>query len=247
LSQNWMLSDINTLRSKGGDVTISFGGAAGNELAQDCTTVSALQAQYQNVVSLYQLKHMDFDIEGTDVTDTAATSLRDQALHNLEQANPGLTISFTLPIEPYGMPAAEYAVVQDAIAKNVVLEHVNVMAMDFGHSSDYGGAMGTDAMWSGWSTMYQLQGLYPSLTHAQVAAMVGITPMIGVNNTKSEIFQLTDAQYLEPEALNQGVGLLTFWSGARDVACARTGSVKPNCSGVVQTQWEYSGIFQTFN
>src|SRR5258708_29147197 len=42
-------SDISYIRSQGGDIIISFGGAAGQELAQTCSSASSLQAQYHAV------------------------------------------------------------------------------------------------------------------------------------------------------------------------------------------------------
>ena len=38
-------SDISYIRGQGGDIIISFGGAAGQELAEACSTASSLQAQ----------------------------------------------------------------------------------------------------------------------------------------------------------------------------------------------------------
>ena len=40
-------TSVSAIRSRGGDVKISFGGASGIELAQACTSVSALTAEYQ--------------------------------------------------------------------------------------------------------------------------------------------------------------------------------------------------------
>jgi hypothetical protein len=48
-------SDISYIRSQGGDVSISFGGEAGQELAQTCTSASSLQAAYQAVIDQYNV------------------------------------------------------------------------------------------------------------------------------------------------------------------------------------------------
>ncbi|MGH2480411.1 MAG: hypothetical protein ACRDHW_12215, partial [Ktedonobacteraceae bacterium] len=42
-------SDIQFVRNQGGDIIISFGGEAGQEMAQTCTDAGSLQAQYQRV------------------------------------------------------------------------------------------------------------------------------------------------------------------------------------------------------
>ncbi|HXA14361.1 MAG TPA: hypothetical protein VNW23_04480, partial [Opitutaceae bacterium] len=51
---------INSLRAAGGDVIISFGGAAGNELADSCTSVANIQAQYQAIINKYNVTALDF-------------------------------------------------------------------------------------------------------------------------------------------------------------------------------------------
>ncbi len=62
-------SQINAVKSAGGNVIISFGGAGSNELAQTCTSVSSLTAAYQQVVSTYGITRLDFDIEGDTLSD----------------------------------------------------------------------------------------------------------------------------------------------------------------------------------
>lgn len=65
-------AQISALRAIGGNVRISFGGEAGSELALTCTSVSQLEAAYQQVISAYEVDKIDFDIEGAAVANTAA-------------------------------------------------------------------------------------------------------------------------------------------------------------------------------
>jgi chitinase len=53
------------------------------------------------------------------VDDTAANALRDQALAALQARNPGLQVSFTLPVLPSGLPADEDAVLTGAVQAGV--------------------------------------------------------------------------------------------------------------------------------
>ena len=76
LSSNLYLNDINSLRAMGGDVIISFGGAAGTELGQACSTAAALQAAYQSVITKYNLTWIDLDIEGAAIADRALIDRR---------------------------------------------------------------------------------------------------------------------------------------------------------------------------
>ena len=98
-----MLSQVQALRAAGGDVIISFGGAAGQEPALTCPDAASLKAVYQQVVDRYQAKSLDFDIEGGAVADQASIARRNKALVALKAANPGLKISFTLPVLPTGL------------------------------------------------------------------------------------------------------------------------------------------------
>jgi chitodextrinase len=50
MAQNFEVSDVAALRTQGGDVIVSFGGADGTELALACSSVATLQAQYQAVI-----------------------------------------------------------------------------------------------------------------------------------------------------------------------------------------------------
>ncbi|HEY2157204.1 MAG TPA: glycosyl hydrolase family 18 protein, partial [Isosphaeraceae bacterium] len=125
---------INALRGLGGDVVPSFGGAAGQELAQVITSVPTLTNVYQSVINAYGLTRVDFDIEGAAVADHASIDRRSQALAAL-QANASaqgkaLQVTFTLPVLPSGLTADGLYVLQSALKYGVKITTVNVMAMD---------------------------------------------------------------------------------------------------------------------
>ena len=63
---------IAQLRSVGGNVRVSFGGQSNHELAVTCTDVAALEGAYRSVVERYELTSIDLDIEGPDLSDSAA-------------------------------------------------------------------------------------------------------------------------------------------------------------------------------
>src|ERR1700742_2090893 len=91
-------SQINSLKSAGGNVIISFGGESGGEIAQTCTSVNSLTAAYANVVNTYGANRLDFDIESGVLSDTAATTRRDQALAALQAQDPAVQVDFTLGV-----------------------------------------------------------------------------------------------------------------------------------------------------
>ena len=201
-------SQISSLQSSGGNVIVSFGGADGGELAQTCTNVSSLTAAYLNVVNTTGVNRLDFDIEGGVLSDTAATSLRDQALAALQAEDPSVQIDFTLAVAPNGLPTgsgSEYALLQDAQSKGVKVSVVNLMTMDFGNGQN---AL-ADAESAAQASAGQLSSLYGISTSAAYG-MMGLTPIAGQNDD-NEYFSTANAQTLESFAASNGVGELSFW------------------------------------
>jgi chitinase len=201
-------SQISAIQASGGNVIISFGGASGGELAQTCTNVSQLTAAYQNVVNTYGVTRLDFDIEGGVLSDTAATSLRDQALAALQAEDPSVQVDFTLAVAPQGLPTgtgSEYALLQDAKAKGVKVSIVNIMTMDFGAGSNDL----ADAESAAQGTAGQLASLYGISTSAAYG-MMGLTPIAGTNDDGT-VFSTSNASSLESFAASNGVAELSFW------------------------------------
>jgi len=241
-----ILSLIQGVRAAGGDVIISFGGASGTELAQGCTTVSSLQAAYQAVLTKYSVNsstpvRLDFDIEGGATTDQASITRRNQALKNLKSANPNLKISYTLPVLPTGLIASGVNILNSVKTDGLSLDVVNVMAMDYGSANDNGGQMGLSAQQAASNTHNQVVA-------AGLTASIGVTPMIGINDTNTEIFQLSDAQSLLNFAnANSYISRIAMWSVARDNgSCAGQGFASPSCSGISQANWAFANIFKPF-
>jgi chitodextrinase len=241
-----ILSLIQGVRAAGGDVIISFGGASGTELAQGCTTVSSLQAAYQSVLTKYSVNsstpvRLDFDIEGGATTDQASITRRNQALKNLKSANPNLKISYTLPVLPTGLIASGVNILNSVKTDGLSLDVVNVMAMDYGSANDNGGQMGLSAQQAASNTHNQVVA-------AGLTASIGVTPMIGINDTNTEIFQLSDAQSLLNFAnANSYISRIAMWSVARDNgSCAGQGFASPSCSGISQANWAFANIFKPF-
>jgi chitodextrinase len=241
-----MLSLVQGVRAAGGDVIISFGGASGTELALGCSTVSSLQAAYQSVINRYSVNsstpvRLDFDIEGGATTDQTSINRRNQALVGLKNANPGLVISYTLPVLPTGLVASGVNILNSVKAAGLNVNVINVMAMDYGSANDNGGQMGLSATQAASNTHNQVVA-------AGLTASIGVTPMIGINDVNTEIFQLSDAQMLLNFAnSNSYITRLSMWSVSRDNgSCPNQGFASPVCSGISQSNWAFSNIFKPF-
>jgi hypothetical protein len=237
-----ILQHVQDIQAAGGNITISFGGAAGTEAALVATSAAQLQAQYQSVIDRYAITSIDFDIEGSALPDAGANALRDQAIVGLQAANPDLKVSFTLPVLPTGLTADGLNLLQGAMNHGVRIDMVNIMAMDYGQSVDNNGQMGLNAILASEATQQQLANM-------GLDAKIGITPMIGVNDIVSEVFTLADAQSLvDYAAADPDVAMLSMWSVARDNgSTAGVPAATPDSSGIAQDPFEFAGIFQQYD
>ncbi len=230
--------DVAKLRKAGGDIIVAFGGYDGLELAQVCKDVPSLQGAYQSVVDKYKTQVLDLDVEHTAIEDPMSIDLRSQALKSLVAANPGLQINYTLPATPAGLTDLAVNVIESTVKFGTPVSVVNLMTMDYG-SPVRTGAMGPAAVAAAAVAAYQLKLL-------GLRARVGITPMIGANDSTGETFTLDDARVVLNYALaNNSVALLAFWSIGRDNGGC-TKQVSPFCSGIQQKEWEFAHIFQEF-
>lgn len=224
-------SAIDALVAQGTQVIISWGGAAGS-IQSSCGTASQVQAMYQSVFNAYpNIAGQDFDIEG-GINNTVVA----QALAGLKAANPGKSISLTLPVLPTGLVAAGLNIVNACHAAGFHPDTINVMAMDYGSANDNGGNMLLSAQQAAQST------------RNQTGDMIGITPMIGVNDTNTEIFTLQNAADLTAWARGQTfINRTAFWSLARDNGtCPGQGFASPVCSGLAQNPWQFASLFIAF-
>ncbi len=248
-------TQITNLRALGGDVMVSFGGAAGRELAEVVTDVKTLTNAYDQVIDAYGLTHIDFDIEGAAGAHKPSIDRRSQAIAAVQktQAAEGkpLEVWFTLPVLPTGLTADGLYSLQSALKAGVRIDGVNIMAMDYGDSAapNPSGKMGTYAIQAGTSLFTQLRNLYGATpTDAQLYAMIGVTPMIGLNDVTTEIFDQAAARELVTWAKAKGIGRLAMWSLNRDQAnpAGAISYVENTSSSIVQQKFEFSKIFQTF-
>ncbi|PYC69066.1 hypothetical protein C7C46_28570, partial [Streptomyces tateyamensis] len=234
---------INQLRAAGGDVIVSFGGAAGTELAQACTSVSSLQAQYQRVIDTLNLTRVDLDVEGATLDDTAANDRRNQALANLQSYYAGkgrtLSVDYTLPVDTTGLLGNSMSLLNNAASHGTNVNLVNIMTMDYGPTVE----MGQAAISAANALHGQLGQIWSGKSSAQLWAMEGNTPMIGVNDSTNEVFTTGDAANLESFAKANGIQELAYWALGRDVACASNGTLSDSCSGTSQSKYQFAATF----
>ena len=240
MEKNLYADQIEAIRKRGGDVIISFGGAAGPELALANNDAQNLQAEYQSVVEHYKFTWLDFDIEGRALRDEAANTRRNQAIIQLQKTNPALRVTFTLPVDPNGISRAAQNMLADAKSKGIKIHSANIMVMDFGTRFSKDKKMSDIAIASAIKTRQQVEKIDPTI-------QIGLCPMIGQNDVKEEIFTLDDAKTLRDWATKQPwVCSFSFWSSNRDTGKPgrREGTTR---SGINQQPWEFTDILKEFS
>jgi hypothetical protein len=235
--------EITKAESEGATPIVSFGGEAGVELAQSCPNLSQLVSAYQSVINTLHVSHIDFDIEGAAIADTATSNLRFQAINQLEAANSGLVVSVTIPTFPTGPDNNGQAFLRQAAADGTRISVVNVMAMDYYGSFDGSGAnMGSYAVQAAQNTLSFVRSVWPGDGYANI----GVTPMIGQNDDPAEVFTEANAQTLVSFAQSNHLGRLAFWSVDRDQPCSGSASGLPACSEISQQPLDFTKIFVQF-
>ena len=246
---------ISQLRSAGGNVMLSLGGANNSELAVACDDQTQLTDAYRQLVQRYDVTTLDLDIEGTAVADDASLRRRAAALKTLQAerqaADQPLAVWLTLPVAPDGLTADGLDAVRTTLEGGVSLRGVNVMTMDFGSAAGPSPDMLDLSTRALEATHKQLSDLYlrlgVQLTSSQVWSRIGATPMIGQNDVDAERFTVADARGLASFAVEKGLGRVSMWSLNRDASCRGTFTnvvVHSNtCSGVAQDALAFSSVF----
>jgi cellulose synthase/poly-beta-1,6-N-acetylglucosamine synthase-like glycosyltransferase/chitodextrinase len=243
-------SRIAQVQQNGEQAIVSFGGQANTSLDVACSTVSDLTSAYQSVISAYNLKVIDLDIEGAALDNASAELRRAQAIANLEHSDPSLQVWLTLPVEPDGLQGDAISVITSMLRDRVSIAGVNIMTMDFSQAPAGGGSMLPPVEAALNATHAQLASLYPrygiTLRSQQIWQRMGATPMIGQNNVQGENFSTSAATGLASFARRVHLGRLSMWSLNRDSQCgvAFPESVLSNtCSGTAEAGGEFTQVF----
>lgn len=231
-------SEISSVMSSGGDIMLSLGGASGNELAYTCTDSAQLKQAYTNIINTYGVNKIDFDIEGSNASNTTANARRAAVLAELQSEMSNLKVWVTLAVDQSGLTSQGVSIVQQMRDNGVVLSGINIMAMDYGTGTS---DMGTAATTAASNTFTQLKSIYPESSDADIWKAIGVTVMIGINDTQPETFTLSNAQTLKSFAQQKGIGMLSYWNTSRDVACSGNQAIlSDSCSGVTQSQYQFA-------
>ena len=207
-------ADVKQFIAGGGKVILSFGGADGQYLESACSETSMYNL-LKSVMTTQNIHNLDFDVEGSQLNNTALNTTRNNVIKRLQADFPDLYVSFTLPVDTGSLPGDAVTLLKSASAAGVKVSMVNIMTMDYGASNVSGRTMGSVAVSGAQGTEKQLKSIFTGRTDAQLYAMIGITPMIGQNDDGTR-FQPSDATTITQFAMTNGVGLLSYWALQRD-------------------------------
>ena len=253
IAQSSYGADIAAIQAHGGNVIPSFGGYAADttttDIADSCTSVPDIAKVFESLITTYNVPRIDLDVEADSLANTAGIDRRNQAIALTEAwaaaHHRQIQFSYTLPTFPTGLPAAEYGVLQNAVADGAKISTVNLLTFDyyFGTQQD----MVADTEGAADGLFSQLQSLYPTTAARQLWRMIGITEMPGIDDFgPDETFSTANAVTILNWARHQGLGLISFWALQRDNGgCVGTKGAG-TCSGVSQPTWYFSHVFEHF-
>jgi chitinase len=234
-------SVINEVRNDGGDVIVSAGGYNGTKLGQVCGSAAATAAAYQQVINTYGLHAFDFDLEEPEIENSTAISYELGAAQILQQDNPGLFISVTMPSIATGANWFGGLLLDEAKSLGFTPNDYSIMPFDGGFNG-------------GSSQVAALQGFNSQLmstfgwTSAQAYAHEGFSGMNGRTDT-GEYFYQSDFQTVLSFAESVGMSRFTFWSVNRDRECNPVNNndvTSSECSGVSQNSWDFTAYTVAF-
>jgi chitinase len=210
---------------------VSVGGYGGTKLGQTCGNVAATAAAYQQVISKYSLKAIDFDLEEPEYENTAAIANELGAAKTLQANNPGLFVSVTMPGTAAGTGWFGTQLLDQAKSIGFSPNNFSIMPFD-------GGFNGGSSQVSALEGLHGLLMSHMGWDSATAYSHEGFSGMNGKSDA-SEMFYTSDFQTVYDYATSHGLGRFTFWSVNRDRACVGT-TDNGVCSNVPQNDWDFT-------
>jgi chitinase len=232
---------ISGVRSGGGDVIVSAGGYNGTKLGQVCSSASATAAAYQQVITTYGLHAIDFDLEEPEIENATAIANELGAAQILQQEDPGLFISITMPSTTTGANYFGQQLLNEAKSLGFTPNDYTIMPFDGGFS---GGSSQVTALQDFNAQLVSTFGW----TSAQAYAREGFSGMNGRTDI-GEYFYQNDFQTVLSFAESSGLSRYTFWSVNRDRQCnpvSNNGVTSSECSSVAQNSWDFTAYTVAF-
>ncbi|WP_184998620.1 glycosyl hydrolase family 18 protein [Actinoplanes digitatis] len=233
-------STINAIKAAGATVVPSIGGWQGNKLGPNCATPEALAGAYQRVINAFGLTAIDIDIENYDEFENYTVADRIVgALKIIKQNNPGVKTILTFGTTTTGPNSHGVRLINQTRALGANIDIYTIMPFDFG-----GGAnMYTSTVNASEGLKNQLKSTF-GWSDAQAYAHMGISGMNGLSDQQEVTTPATWTQ-IRDYAKSKNLARFSFWAVNRDRGCPG-GGVVSNCSGIAQSDWEFTRISAGF-
>ncbi len=247
-------ANLQNFASNGIYYTISTGGQAGAFTCNDNANHDGIRKFMQRYYTT-SMVGLDLDIENS----MDATSLANlmNAMKWVQDNYPAVNISLTLAtlagqtggaaIPDDGRTGGMNAV-RAIQAAGVTKYSINLMTMDYGSPASasvcvvQGGLcqMGLSAIQAAQNAITQVKTVDPTFSLSRME----LTPMIGDNDVRDEIFSLADASTLLTFAQQNKLRALHIWSFDRDTKCSpTTSSASATCNNSNVGDFDFSNIF----
>ncbi len=240
-SDTQMAPIINAIRAAGGDVVVSFGGYGGTKLGETCGSPQATAAAEQAIINKYSLHALDFDLEEPEYENATAINNELGAAQILQQNNPGLYESVTLPGTTSGTGYFGQQLLNNAKTLGYTPNNYAIMPFDGG----FNGASSQISALRGFNTLLMNTFGWSSAIayrHEGVSSMNGRTD-------SGEYFYQSDFQTVLSFAQSNNLARFTYWSVNRDRQCNppdNNGTLSSICSSVPQNDWDFTKIIVQF-
>ncbi|ODV64214.1 glycoside hydrolase family 18 protein, partial [Ascoidea rubescens DSM 1968] len=243
------IRNFYSITNNNGNIILSFGGALGNYLSNFLNEDEEFEA-ILNILRQYNINAIDYDIEGSNLTNLTLINQIGRVLSRLQSAlQNNLYISLTLSSHPnLGLTNDAIHCIQTIQGYNVNITLINAMAMDYYMSLDdipYANTWGQAAIKVIELMKAQLHShVFPNRSAQEIYKSIGICPMIGKNDDNS-VFTQSDFVELLNFVRYRDIGLLTFWALNRDQVIAEEDLNKPEMSIAISSfsqsnDFEYS-------
>ncbi|WP_344311370.1 ricin-type beta-trefoil lectin domain protein [Fodinicola feengrottensis] len=229
---------VNTVRSAGGDIVPSFGGANGANLESSCNNANDLAGAYQKVINAYGLKAIDIDIEGGTYDNGTIQQRVVDALKIVKANNANFTVYVTFPSDTTG---PDSSMINRAASSGLTVDAWTIMPFDFGAAGQNMANLTIQATNGLESIVRNAYGYSDDVAyrHSGISSMNGITD-------SQETVTVGNFQTILAYANQHHLGRLTFWSANRDRDCNGAYRNDDTCSGVSQNSWDFTRTFAQY-
>lgn len=233
-----VLREAEAVTARGGHLVVASGGADGPYLENACAGSKALTHAYVKALDAVGSNRLDVDIEASIPVDRV-----NRALERLQRER-GTQITYTLHVrgDGEGVDARSLQILHSA-AKHGLTVTVNPLLMNFDYRGSWAAAMVSAAR----QVVVQMHTVWPNKSDQELHAMLGVTAMIGRNDSGMTTTQ-QDARALLTFARSHDLGHIGFWSLNRDNGrCPGGTGAAPDCSGLGQTAYAFTTLLHAFD